>query len=149
MKYWKYVLFFVIAIMPIIIFGQDVQVPSVVTDTINDALTNFGPKTFALSSAMVAIVQTIKVALAKFQIDISGIKSKILAITVAVIYVLINLNVWADGSISQADIVLIIQSVISAVSGIYGYKLLWRKTEVCEEQIQEQKAEEVKQDEVK
>lgn len=115
-------------LLPLFAFCQEsVEVPQVINDTLSDSLTKFVPNTIMLSSVFVTIVQVLKKSLSQFKIDISGLKSQALTLAVAVIYVLINLDVWEDGSLTHQDIQMIIESVVSAIAGIFGYKLLWRK----------------------
>lgn len=128
MKKMDWLLFMLV--LPVICFAEEVlEVPQVVTDSVSSLVQNAVPQTVILSTVFVTIVQALKKVLGQFKIDVSGIKSQALAIAVAVIYVLLNLNVWDDGSLSQKDIVLIIEAVVSTVGGIFGYKLLWRKTD--------------------
>lgn len=123
-------LFLVVLAMPVLIFAaEEIAVPAEVSDTLTTTVQNFMTKTATLSTILVAIVQSLKKILAGLNIDISGIKSQAIAIAITVVYVLVNLNVWDDGTLSQADVVLMVQSAISAISGIYGYKLLWRNKE--------------------
>ena len=112
---------------PFLALAGDVQVPDIVSDLINDASSAIIPETIALSSVFVAIVQSLKVVFLHLHVDISGKKSGALAVAVAVLYALFNLEVWQDGLISSQDVILVFQSAVSAVAGIYGYKLLWRK----------------------
>jgi len=121
------------------LIAQEVVVPDMVADGIETTVDGFVTKTWILSSAVMAIIQALKKILAAFQMDVSGFKSRALAIVLTIFYVVANMEVWQDGQISPDDVVLIIQGVLSAVGGIYGYKLLWRKrgdrkteqTEVC------------------
>lgn len=128
MKKMDWLLFMLV--LPVICFAEEaLEVPQVVTDSVSSLVQNAVPQTIVLSGIFVTIVQALKKVLGQFKIDVSGIKSQALAIAVAVIYVLLNLNVWDDGNLSQKDIVLIIEAVVSTVGGIFGYKLLWRKTD--------------------
>lgn len=137
----KFMFLFTI-LLPIILLGEEVvEIPDVVTDTLTTTVENFLPKTFTMSAIFVATVQILKKVLASFKIDVSGLKSQWLAILIAVLYVLVNLNVWNDGVISSEDIVLIIQAIISSVGGIFSYKLLWRKPNTDEVKPSENKSE--------
>jgi len=113
--------------MPIIILAQDVIVPDIVSDAVETTVEGFVTKTWIMSSIMMAVIQALKKIMTMLRFDISGIKSQVLAIAITVLYVLLNMNVWQDGQISPDDVVLMIQGVVSAVGGIYGYKLLWKR----------------------
>ena len=113
--------------VPFFAFSGEVQVPDVVSDVLKDASSSLIPGTIALSSVFVAAVQSLKVIFSRLHVDISGKKSGALAVAVAVLYALFNIDVWQDGSLSSQDVILMVQSAVSAVAGIYGYKLLWRK----------------------
>jgi len=115
--------------LPIFLIAEEIVVPKEVTDTVEQTVGSFVTKTWILSSGVMAGIQLLKKILLSFQITISGIKSQALAIGLSVLYVLINLNVWEDGTINSADLILMIEGIASAIGGIYGYKLLWRKKE--------------------
>jgi uncharacterized membrane protein len=125
----KKLLWFILIAFPIFIFAQeivDVVVPDVVSDTVETTVDGFITKTWIMSSAVMAIIQALKKILGMLKFEVSGFKSQALAIAVTVLYVLANMNVWQDGQITPDDALLMIQGVLSAVGGIYGYKLLWR-----------------------
>ena len=120
-------LIWLVLLMPIIILAQDVIVPDIVSDAVETTVEGFVTKTWIMSSIMMAVIQALKKIMTMLRFDISGIKSQVLAIAITVLYVLLNMNVWQDGQISPDDVVLMIQGVVSAVGGIYGYKLLWKR----------------------
>lgn len=111
---------------PIIVWAEDIVVPDLISDTVETTVDGFVTKTWIMSSVMMAIIQALKKIMSAFKLDLSGIKSQIAAIIITTLYVLVNMNVWQDGQISPNDVLIMIQGVISAVGGIYGYKVLWR-----------------------
>lgn len=122
----KNMLMFIFSSLAITLFAQTVEVPVEVSGAIDDLVNNTVPSTLVLSGVIVTVVQVLKKILASFKLEVSGIKSQALAVLLAVAYASFNIDVWDDGVLSQKDVIVIIQSVISALGGIYGYKLLWR-----------------------
>lgn len=125
----KNLLLFMFICFPIFLIAEDIVVPKEVTDTVEQTVGAFVTKTWILSSGVMAAIQVIKKILLSFQVSVSGIKSQALAIFLSVLYVLFNLNIWEDGKISPDDWILMFEGIVSAIGGIYGYKLLWRKKE--------------------
>lgn len=122
----KRIMWLLLVVMPLIIFAQEVVVPDAVSDVVETTVDGFITKTWIMSSAVMAVIQGLKKIFGALKFEISGIKSQALAIAITIAYVLLNMNVWQDGQITPDDALLMIQGVLSAVGGIYGYKLLWR-----------------------
>lgn len=118
---------------PLAIFAAtQFEVPAEAKDALDTIVNNTAPNVIVLSGVIVTVVQVLKKLLATFKIEISGIKSQLLALGIAVAYAVFNLTVWDDGQLSKQDIVTIIEAVVSAVGGIYGYKILWRTPSTTE-----------------
>lgn len=138
MKILKFLAGICLFALPCMLLAQEIALPQEATDTIDSLVKNAVPNTIMLSSIFVLIVQILKKVLLTVKIDISGIKSQIVAVLVAVLYVLISTNVWEDGSLSQKDIVTVIEAVISTIAGIFGYKLLWKTPTSLPEDIEKE-----------
>ncbi|MCK9154689.1 MAG: hypothetical protein M0P12_01095 [Paludibacteraceae bacterium] len=122
-------IFSCMVLLPFVVFAEQIQVeiPEAVTDLIGGTVDKFISGTFVMSTVFVAAVQIIKKVMEKFSVEINGIKSQILTVIIGILYSLIETGVWQDGIISNADIVTMSQAALAVISGVFGYKLLWRK----------------------
>lgn len=105
----------------------NVEVPEEVSNVLGKTVENFISGTFVLSTGFVAAVQIIKKVMEKFNVEVAGVKSKVLAVLIAIVYAVVSTGVWEDGSLTNQDIVILIQAGIAAFSGVFGYKLLWKQ----------------------
>ena len=113
---------------------QTLEIPKEASDSVDAVVNHLMPNTIVLSGTIVTVVQVLKKVMASLRVEISGIKSQVLAVFLATLYAALSVDAWNTGEISSQDVVIIIQSVISAIGGIYSYKILWKLPAVSVDQ---------------
>jgi len=126
--------------VPVLLMAAEteIEVPGAVTELIGGTVDKFVTGTFVMSTGFVAAVQIIKKIMEKFRVEIGGVKSQLLTVAIGITYAVIDTGVWQDGNISSADIVSMTQAAIAVVSGVFGYKLLWKQPSACVKPLEKQ-----------
>jgi hypothetical protein len=118
---------FLIGMFPLCLLAETINLSPEVTETTEAIVKDFFPNAFVLSGIIVAVVQILKKVLSSVHVLVEGKSSQALTVSVGVLYVIVNSAFWNRGVVDANDIILLLETIVATVGGIYGYKILWRK----------------------